>query len=123
MYQRRFGEARGTALGRLAARIATFHYVCFAWIFFRAPTFGHARLVLARIGKLSWAIENVSPMLLTILGLALVTHFLPDRWIDRLRIEFARTPAPVQGALLALAALAVHAAAGTEPQPFVYGQF
>ena len=34
-----------------------------------------------------------------------------------------RTPAPVQGLVLAAAAVALHLAAGVKPEPFVYGQF
>jgi D-alanyl-lipoteichoic acid acyltransferase DltB (MBOAT superfamily) len=123
MWQRRVGVKEPTLVGRVLCTFLTFHYVCFAWVFFRAPTFAHARLVLARVSKLTWATGNVSFAILAVLALALATHWVPDGWIEKLRREFARTPALVQGALLALAALALHAAASTETQPFVYGQF
>jgi hypothetical protein len=58
-----------------------------------------------------------------VLAIAFTTHFLPDRWLDGLRERFTRTPALVQGIVLALCAMALHAAATTAAQPFVYGQF
>ena len=41
----------------------------------------------------------------------------------RLRETFVRTPALVQGLVLAAAAFALHLAAAAKPEPFVYGQF
>jgi D-alanyl-lipoteichoic acid acyltransferase DltB (MBOAT superfamily) len=123
IWQRRFGDGAPRGLARGAATFLTFHYVCFAWIFFRAPTFAHARLVLERIAHLSWGTANLSPQIFAVLAVALATHWVPDGWLGRVREGFARTPALVQGIVLALCALALHAAATTAAQPFVYGQF
>src|SRR6185369_1781721 len=46
-------------VGRVISIVATFHFVCFAWIFFRAPTFNHAVLVLQRLGKLTLDAPNL----------------------------------------------------------------
>jgi hypothetical protein len=123
IWQRRFGDGKPTGLWRVAATLLTFHYVCFAWIFFRAPTFAHAKLVCARVGHLTWGTTNLSGPILGVLALGVVTHWISDEWLDDIRERFARTPALVQGIVLAIAALALHAAASTGAQPFVYGQF
>ncbi len=128
MWQRQFGDdptraRRRTPMPRVFGIVLTFHFVCFAWIFFRAPTLAHAGLVLGRIGRFASGTTNLSWPISAVLVLSIVTHGLPDAWIDRLRDRFVRTPALVQGIVLALVALALHAAASTEAQPFVYGQF
>lgn len=115
--------ARGLTLGHVVSVVATFHFVCFAWIFFRAPTFAHATLMLARMGKLTFDAPNLAPKVLAVLALGLVTHFLPRSWLDRLRSVFVDSPAVVQGVALAVCAYALHFAAGSKAEPFIYGQF
>jgi alginate O-acetyltransferase complex protein AlgI len=113
----------GPSFARVLAVFATFHFVCFAWIFFRAPTLAHAILILERIGKLSLSAPNLAPKVIAVLAIGLVTHFVPRRWFDRLRDGFVEAPALVQGAALAAAAYALHFAAGSKAEPFIYGQF
>jgi alginate O-acetyltransferase complex protein AlgI len=101
----------------------TFQYVCFAWIFFRAPTFKHAKLVLGRLGGLTFGAANLSPRVLAVLGVALLVHFIPKNFVLRARDTFVRAPAFVQGLTLAGVAFCLHAVAGAKAEPFVYGQF
>jgi alginate O-acetyltransferase complex protein AlgI len=110
-------------LPRVLAVAATFHFVCFAWIFFRAPTFSHATLVLTRIGRLTFDAPNLAPKVMVVLALGLVTHFFPRRWLDRVREVFVESPAVLQGAALAACAYALHFAAAAKAEPFIYGQF
>jgi alginate O-acetyltransferase complex protein AlgI len=122
MWQRRFGEGKPTGPGRWIATFLTFQYVCFAWIFFRAPSLTHAKLILLRIGEHTGGVPHMTSTIGLLMLLGAVTHWIPDAWIARLRAEFSRSPAIVQGVLLALAALALNAAASTRA-PFIYGQF
>lgn len=115
--------SEGFTLARVLAVVATFHFVCFAWIFFRAPSFGHATLMLGRIAKLTPGTDNLAPKVLAALALGLVTHFFPRRWLDRARDVFTESPAVVQGVALAVCAYALHFAAGSKAEPFIYGQF
>ena len=101
----------------------TFHYVCFAWIFFRAPTFAHAKLMLARITAGHFGVANLSTRVVVVIGVAFGIHFLPKGAMLRVRDVFVRAPAVVQGLALAGVALGLHAVAGTKAEPFVYGQF
>jgi D-alanyl-lipoteichoic acid acyltransferase DltB (MBOAT superfamily) len=121
------GPALGAEVLRGLAVLATFHFVCFAWIFFRAPTFDHALLVLRQIAHGRWAFEHVTAgaraRILAVLGIAALLHAAPRAWERRLRETFVETPALVQGLVLAAAAVALHLAALTKPEPFVYGQF
>jgi D-alanyl-lipoteichoic acid acyltransferase DltB (MBOAT superfamily) len=115
--------APGAWAARAVAVLLTFQFVCFAWIFFRAPSFAHATLVITRVAKLTTGTTNLAPKVLAILALGLATHFLPRRTYERLRDAFVASPAVVQGVLLAAAAWVLHAAAGAKAEPFIYGQF
>jgi alginate O-acetyltransferase complex protein AlgI len=101
----------------------TFHFVCFCWVFFRAPSFHHATDLLRRLGKFSLGTDNLPLKVVVLLVVGLVLHFVPKRVEDQIRDGFARAPAPVQGLLLAACAFGIHAAAGAKAEPFVYGQF
>jgi alginate O-acetyltransferase complex protein AlgI len=120
MWQR---SGRKFQIPPILAVFLTFNYVCFAWIFFRAPTFAHATLMLSRIGHLTAGTENISAKVIAALLVAGVVHFIPRRWENILRDRFVVTPSLVQGILLAAAAYGVHLAAGAKAEPFVYGQF
>jgi hypothetical protein len=101
----------------------TFQFVCLAWVFFRAPTFAHATLLLSRIAKGTTDAPNLSSTVLVTLAAGFLVHLVPSDVRDRMRERFIRLPAPVMGAFLALAAYGLHLAAGAKAQPFVYGQF
>jgi D-alanyl-lipoteichoic acid acyltransferase DltB (MBOAT superfamily) len=107
----------------VAGVVLTFHFVCFCWIFFRAPSFEHASLVLARIAKGTTSAGNVSARVVLTIAIALVAQYLPKNAMQRLTDRFAASPSWVQGLVLAGAAYGVHFAASVRSQPFVYGQF
>lgn len=126
--RRRSGSAPGakppgSVLGRVLATLATFHFVCLAWVFFRAPTFAQATLALAELGHGAWTLEHITPKVVPVILVAMALHLVPEDWEARARETFVRTPAVVQGLVLAAAAMAVHLAASARPEPFVYGQF
>jgi D-alanyl-lipoteichoic acid acyltransferase DltB (MBOAT superfamily) len=124
MWQRWRGPlAAPSALGHFAASLATFHFVCFAWIFFRAPTFAHATLALTRIAHGAWTIDHVAPKVLAVLTAALVLHLVPRRIEAAARDAFVEATPVLRGLVLAAAAVALHLAAAARPEPFVYGQF
>jgi D-alanyl-lipoteichoic acid acyltransferase DltB (MBOAT superfamily) len=123
MWQRtRAGAARSILRSALSI-VLTFHFVCLAWVFFKAPTLGHAWLMLTRIARGTTGTPNLSPRVVAVIIVGLSLHALPRRWVDTVRERFVQTPAAVQGALLAAAAYGLHLAAGAKPEPFVYGQF
>ena len=128
MWQRWRDAARGgpappSPVWSTISVFCTFQYVCFAWVFFRAPTFAHAKLMLSRIALLHGGAANLSPRVLAVMGVAFALHFLPKNAALRVREAFVRAPAVVQGLALAGAALCLHAVAGAKAEPFVYGQF
>ncbi|RYE92137.1 MAG: MBOAT family protein [Myxococcales bacterium] len=108
---------------QLLAGLATFHFVCFAWIFFRAPTFAKATAVLRQLATGTTFHPNLPPRLLGVLALGFATHLLPHRLYDRLKDAFARLPAPAQALCLLVAAYVLREAASRETVPFIYFQF
>jgi alginate O-acetyltransferase complex protein AlgI len=101
----------------------TFHYVCLAWVFFRAPTFSSAMRVLSQIATATTFHPNLPPIIASLLIFAMITHFLPRPMYEAARARFTLMPAPVQGLMLFLVAVVLHEAAGVNAVPFVYFQF
>jgi alginate O-acetyltransferase complex protein AlgI len=122
-WERRRGRGEGSAAGRLLGTALTFHYVCLAWIFFRAPTFRQALLVLEQIATRTTFHPNLPPYVVGLLAIGIVSHFTPRAAYERARRAFAELPAPAQGAALFVVALVLHEAASTASVPFVYFQF
>lgn len=110
-------------LGSAVRVFLVFHFVCFAWIFFKAKTFEHATLMITRIGKLTFDTNNLAPKVIAVLVLGMVVHFVPKGWFERIRTAFIDLPAVAQGVALALCAYALHFASGAKTEPFIYGQF
>jgi D-alanyl-lipoteichoic acid acyltransferase DltB (MBOAT superfamily) len=109
--------------GRVVATLLTFHYVCLAWIFFRATTFKQAVLILKQLATLTTFHPNLPPLVVGFLMVGLVSHYTPRAAYDRMQRAFIELPAPVQGALLFAVAVLLHEAASTAVVPFVYFQF
>jgi hypothetical protein len=101
----------------------TFHFVCFAWIFFRAPAFEDATEILQNIAAGTTFIPNLTPLLLSTIGGALAWHLSPTRWRDQYVELFCRIPAPAQALLLVAVAIALWRIKGTDSVPFIYFQF
>jgi alginate O-acetyltransferase complex protein AlgI len=119
----REGREKGGVLGRVVATALTFNYVCLAWIFFRAPTFKQAILVLKQLATLTTFHPNLPPFVVALLAVGLVSHYTPSMTYDRVRRAFGDLPAPAQGAALFAVAVLLHEAASTASVPFVYFQF
>lgn len=117
--------ARGSrsALSYWLGVALTFHFVCFAWIFFRAPSFSQARILLSQLGQLTTYHPNLHAPVLIALGVGLLTHFAPERWYQGFKSWFIRLPSVAQGLLLCVVALILREMISAEAVPFVYFQF
>ena len=103
--------------------ILTFHYVCLAWIFFRAQTFDGALAVLSRLGAGEYDTPNIIPSIQLALLAAALAHFYAPRTFIWWRDRFVTAPAMLQGAALAAAALVLRELAVPHIVPFIYFQF
>jgi D-alanyl-lipoteichoic acid acyltransferase DltB (MBOAT superfamily) len=105
-------------------RILTFHVVCFAWIFFRADSFGRAGDVLARLFT-AWG--QASPLVTTSVVLAILVGILgqyirPGAVGAALR-GFQRLPVPAQATCFAVALMLINTLGPEGVAPFIYFRF
>jgi alginate O-acetyltransferase complex protein AlgI len=123
LYQAFRGNAKATGFWRYFNIVFTFHYVTFAWIFFRAADFDTAWSILQRIASLTVSFANVSPELGFILGIALLAHYVPKQWYDFSLDLYIRAPFYVQAAALAGLVFGIQSVARTGAVPFIYNRF
>ncbi|HEX4478617.1 MAG TPA: MBOAT family O-acyltransferase, partial [Polyangiaceae bacterium] len=117
---------RGAAASRLpnvVRVLMTFHFVCVAWVFFRAPTFTAARRMFAQLATLSTFHPNLPASVLAVLAVGLASHWTPDAVVKWVKDGFVRLPGPAQGLALFAAALALRQMGEARAVPFVYFQF
>jgi len=112
-----------SAASKWLARIVIFHFVCVAWVFFRATTLPAALAMLRALGQWGWESTYVTAFLY------LLAIALPMLAID-LYMESSSEEYPTQHASFgwqlttATAAVVVIAyGAAYQPSPFVYFQF
>jgi D-alanyl-lipoteichoic acid acyltransferase DltB (MBOAT superfamily) len=115
---------------------ATFHFVCLAWVFFRAESVNQAWQVLARLGALKFEMANlITPVfsipfgagslpvsVLLVLILSYLAHWFPKNALDKVEGGWRWLPSPMQAALILSIAFGLYYVSGTEVQ-FIYGNF
>jgi alginate O-acetyltransferase complex protein AlgI len=124
--QSAFPAKRGSepsAVWRYARVFLTFHFVAFAWIFFRASSFENAALILSRIASLTVSLANISGPLALILAIALVAHYVPKRWYDLSLSLYTRAPFYAQAAALVMLVIGLQNVLQTGAAPFIYTRF
>ena len=105
------------------AILCTFHYVCFAWIFFRAPTFADACRVIGQIFDGGLSLLQINGALWGILLLGFILHFCPLRIFEKTIKSFIMLPPIGQAIALFLFAIILKQLAVSEVVPFIYFQF
>ena len=117
----------GSRIGRGLAILLTFHFVCLAWLFFRADDLEAVSLYLQSIWAMQGGIAGVTPFTLGLLVLGLGLHAvpggLPQRIGDILANARSGRPRWVGGAAFAMAVLAIDALGPDGVAPFIYFQF
>lgn len=122
------GEARPELTGarRVWAAVwpplATFHFVCLCWVFFRATSFTNAFDVLGRLFHFG-SNEPLNIVLVGVILGAIAVQYLPHEISGRIRSLFSFSPWWVQAALLAAAMVTTNALGPTGVAPFIYFQF
>ena len=123
-FRRRVGLAkRNSRWSRFASVAITFHFVCFAWVFFRAETVERAIALLNRLFTFTTGTSNLGLPLALIIALGFIAHWIPDEWFETARNGFVRLPAPAQACVLFITALGLYFAASSDVVPFIYSRF
>jgi D-alanyl-lipoteichoic acid acyltransferase DltB (MBOAT superfamily) len=113
----------GNWLVRGLGVLVTFHFVCAAWVFFRSSSFVQAEALFARLVEGSTHVPNLPWQVVAVLGVGLLSHWMPERWFNVTVRTFADLPAPLQGLALGYMALILQGMLSAEVVPFVYFQF
>jgi alginate O-acetyltransferase complex protein AlgI len=113
-----------TALLRALKRLATFHLVCLAWVFFRADSLDTALEVLARLFT-GWggATTLVTPAVVVAIAVGIGSQYVPRFAVDRGLAVFTRLRPAVQGVALAFALMIIDALGPEGVAAFIYFQF
>ncbi len=118
------GKVRELTLGRrLLGVFLTFHLVCASWIFFRSDSFHNAWLFFGQLAQGTTHHVNLSPQVLAVLAVGLLSHWMPESWYLGIRSRFIALPMLAQAACLVATAYALDRMATAEVVPFVYFQF
>ena len=120
----RFNVQPGRRLAtRVLGVIVTFHFVAFAWIFFRSHSLSSAQAFIGQLTTLTTYRPNLDSRVVAVLVVGLVAHFVPQRWYNEVKAGFGALPAGAQATLLFAALVVVRSMASAEAVPFVYFQF
>jgi D-alanyl-lipoteichoic acid acyltransferase DltB (MBOAT superfamily) len=123
-YRARRGLTPSRSLAvRALCVFVTFHFVLVCWVFFRSEDFSKAWTIFRQLSTLSVFHPNLHAKILIVLGVGLLSHFLPKPWELKLRESFVNLPAVAQGVALFALALLLREMASLESVPFVYFQF
>jgi D-alanyl-lipoteichoic acid acyltransferase DltB (MBOAT superfamily) len=101
----------------------TFHFVCLAWIFFRAPSFDAVSAYLSGLFVDSGATPIVTRSAFVLIALAAITQFVPPTLRATLGARFDNRAPVAQAAISFALFYAILVMAPTASAPFIYFQF
>ena len=109
---------------RWRARILTFHFVCFAWIFFRSDSFGSAWDMIEGLFT-GWGEPSplVTGGVLLAIAVGIGSQYLPARLPRVVMARFSRLPVLGQATVLAVALMVTSVLGPEGVAPFIYFQF
>ncbi len=110
------------------ALLVTFHFVCFCWVFFKAPDWATATAMLRQIGTNFqpgvWAeLYGTYWGVVWMMVLAFALHAIPDHFADRVVARLQRAPMPVYVGLFAVFVLLYAQFKSAVPIMPIYLQF
>ncbi|MBO0902428.1 MBOAT family O-acyltransferase [Jiella sonneratiae] len=113
----------GHGLVRLAAILATFHFVTLAWIFFRSENLQTALAYLTGLASFAGTFEAWTPFHVVLVFLPLAFHFTPYDLDLRIGRALRRWPTLALALAFAAALVAIQLIAPPGTAPFIYFQF
>ena len=122
--ERRGAPRPETTRSRWVGRILTFHFVCFAWIFFRSDSFDAAwDMIVGLFTGWGEASPLVTSGVLLAIAVGIGSQYLPQRVPQLVMARFSRLPVLGQATVLALALVLTSAMGPEGVAPFIYFQF
>lgn len=119
----KFGRFGKDALSRTVSKMITFHFVCFTWIFFAAPSELVAFEYLSSFANINLEPQMINPFTLMLVFIPLACQFLPDNMMERTEKALTSLPVPAQGIVLGSLLILLSAISPPGVSPFIYFQF
>jgi alginate O-acetyltransferase complex protein AlgI len=118
------GRRALSPVAKIIATLAVFHFVCFAWIFFRAEDFAVASLYIGGLAT-GWdgGLQQAGPFVVALIALGLAGQFTPDALFDRAALAFGRVPSWGLGAMAGIVVALINALGPEGVAPFIYFRF
>ena len=117
-------EPGATAGARALQRLGTFAFVTVAWVFFRADSIGAAFSVLWRlVAGLGSIGSAVTWPVIGLIALGIGIQYIPETFMERLRLGLASIGWVGQGAVLALALFLIQTLGPQGAAEFLYFKF
>ena len=109
---------------KIIATLIVFHFVCLAWIFFRAEDFAVASLYIGGLAS-GWGegVQQAGPFVVALIATGLSGQFTPDALFDRVALAFARVPSWGLGAMAGIVVAMINALGPEGVAPFIYFRF
>lgn len=121
---RKFGKWWKKGLtAEILSIIVVFNFVCLAWIFFRSPSIDSATYYLGIMFSSFAGPVLVSPFIIFLLIIGIVSQFIPQVTRTAVRNQFALFPALLQGLILGGLLLMISAFSPQGVAPFIYFRF
>jgi alginate O-acetyltransferase complex protein AlgI len=118
------GRRPASRAGKFVAWVVVFHFVCLAWIFFRAEDFTVARVFIAGLAH-GWRepVQQAGPAAAVLIVLGMAGQFLPPGAFERVGLLVQRVPYWGLGAATGLVLAALNALGPEGIAPFIYFRF
>lgn len=115
-------------LGRIISIFITFHLVCFAWLFFRAPDMQTVGVMISNIlyyfhAEVFIDFVKTYPLLIFILIFAYLVHWLPYSFKELYRGAFIRSNYIIKFLIVVAVIFIIYQIKSSDIQPFIYFQF
>lgn len=101
----------------------TFHVVCLAWVFFRAPSVGDGLSMLGGLFSFRFGVELVTSTLLVVIFGAVGVQFVAKGMSEAFQAKINEVSAPTQAFLFALGLVFIDSLGPDGVAPFIYFQF
>jgi alginate O-acetyltransferase complex protein AlgI len=108
---------------RALQRLGVFHFVCLAWILFRADSLGTFWKILVRLFTAWGPAPAVTWWVVLAVALGIGLQYVPSRAIGRVEGIFSHLGPLVQGTLVGVAIFAISALGPQGVARFIYFQF
>jgi D-alanyl-lipoteichoic acid acyltransferase DltB (MBOAT superfamily) len=117
------GRWAASRTGQVLATLAVFHFVCLAWVFFRADSYAAAVIFVRTLLLFTPGVSQASPFTASLIALGLAVQFAPAGLPRRLALRVAAWPDWTIAALSGLGVVAIAALGPDGVAPFIYFQF